>query len=417
MKRSDFLNFIALLSIQASNALVPIFIFPYALKVLGDEPYAKLATTEAIMIAALCLVLYSFEIDGVAQITKLDFREEKAKVSRIFSNIFLVRFSIFVFCLIAAGVSRPFLETTTSDLLFLWLLVPFSYILQSNFFFQAAERNIFIAVVTTISRLGAALLIFELVTEPSDVTLIPTIIGLSYLTAALLSFFYAKKYFGIKIIPTTVLEGISLLRYGWHVFIGNISVVLYRDLNVIFLGFVHADPTAVAAYSVSEKIVKGVQAAIRPLNQIVFPKVIRKVSSFECPNRETLSIILKYTWPQLVAVTITLLIIVAFCIGVFDFAVANIIKSDSSYKILILSALMLPSIYFGIANFMFGVVGLNYLNKRVYLYRAILLTGVISMISCLFLGREFGGVGAALTFTFSEAILFFIIIKIYSAGN
>lgn len=413
MKRPGIINYVALASIQASNALIPIFIFPYALSVLGDGEYAKLAITEAIMIASLCFVLYSFEIDGVAQITRFAWPQDILKMSRIFSQVLCARLSNFGFCLVAVFLSSPFLDKTTSDLLLLWLLVPLSYIFQANFFFQAIQNNAFVGVVTTLSRVIAALLIFELVTDPSDIRLVPLIIGLSYLSAALLSFYYAKKKFGIFLTAVPPLEVLLFLKYGWHVFIGNISVVLYRDLNVLFLGFVYTDPKAIATYSVAEKMVKGVQAVMRPLNQIFFPMVIKKISLFECPDKKSLSVIFNYTYPQLVGLTMLLFLIGCVCMLTYNTFADKIPESYITSETLILFLIMLPSVYFGILNFMFGVVGLNYLNKRVVLFRVILITGILSLLGCLFLGKEFGGFGAATTFTLSEALLFYLILKIY----
>jgi len=78
-----------------------------------------------------------------------------------------------------------------------------------------------------------------------------------------------------------------------------------------------------------------------------------------------------------------------------------------------LIAIMLPATYFGLANFMLGVAGLNHLNERVYLYRAIILVSVISIASCASLSYSLGAEGTALSFALAELLLLFIILTRY----
>jgi hypothetical protein len=412
MIRGDLANLAALAAIQVSNALLPLFVFPYALSVVGAGPYATLAMTEAVMIAALSVVLYSFEVDGVARVVKLDWRRDKEALSHIYSTVFWARLGLFGACMTAAILARPFMDSTTSDLLLAWLAVPLSYALQANWLFQAAERNVFVALATVVSRVGAALLVLSCVDTPEDVVRIPIVLGACYLAASLASFWYARKELGARVLLPPVDDIVRSMRHGWHVFVGSLAVIMYRDFNVVILGAMQADAKAVAAYSLAEKLVKGLQATMRPLNQIYFPKTLRKLGEGRQADRQSLFEIIAYLYPQLMALTAVIVISgMAYLAGLQHFEAIG--RSSEFGQIPTLTAIMLPATYFGLANFMLGTAGLNHLDERVYLYRAILLVGLISIASCAALSYSLGAEGAALGFALAELLLLLIILTRY----
>jgi PST family polysaccharide transporter len=412
MRRSDIVNLCALAAIQVSNALVPLVVFPYALSVLGAGQYSKLVITEALMLAVMSVVLFSFEVDGVARVARLDWRREGRELSNAFSTVLCSRLLLFVVCFVIAGMARPFMDRVSSDLLFAWLLVPLSYALQANWLFQAIEQNVFVSVITVVSRICATLLIFYFVVSPADAIWIPLILGACYLSAALCALGYSRGVLGIRVRWASLPEIIESLRYGRHIFIGNIAVMLYRDSNVLILAISYGEPTAIAAYSLSEKVVKGVQATMRPLNQVYFQKAVRTIGSDRKADRDTLRTMAAFVYPQCVALTVVITLVAVFFLVCGD-TLEEMGHLAEVREISTLFAVMVLSVYFGIANFMLGTVGLNQLGARRCLYRSILTVGVLSVASCATLSMGMGGVGAAISFVFAEILLFSAIVFCY----
>jgi O-antigen/teichoic acid export membrane protein len=416
MKRHVIANLAALTAIQVSNALMPLLVFPYALSVVGAGAYARLAMTEAVMIAALTFVLYSFEVDGVARVVLLDWHREREKVSRIFSSVLWTRLAIFGACTTAAVLARPFVDTTTADLLLFWLAVPLSYAIQANWLFQSVERNVVVAAATVASRVAAAALVFVYVKSSSDVWRIPAILGACYLVAALASFAYAWTSLGIRVHRTPAGEIRASLRHGWHVFVGSLAVILYRDFNVVILGAVHGNAGAVAAYSIAEKLVKGLQATMRPLNQIYFPRTLRVLGVARRADRKSFGEVLAFVYPQVIALSF----VIVAATSVFLLQQARLEASGrfpALSDVAPLVFVMVPSAYFGLANFMLGTAGLNHLGERRYLYRAILTVGAISAGACVLLSTTFGAAGTAACFTLAELMLLIAIVRRYSAAT
>ena len=119
--------------------------------------------------------------------------------------------------------------------------------------------------------------------------------------------------------------------------------------------------------------------------------------------------------PQIALVAV---VILTFWLG-FD-RLAGFSPSLAKFKALpdfgVLLAIVAPAPLFGLANFMLGSAGLNFMKDQSYYLGAILVTGVISLIACFALSGIFGAVGAAIAFVGAEFILLLLVISRYKAA-
>jgi PST family polysaccharide transporter len=198
---------------------------------------------------------------------------------------------------------------------------------------------------------------------------------------------------------------------GKEIFAGNLAVVLYRGANVMILSALSAS-AAVVMYSIAEKAIKLFQAGATPLNQLVFPKVIRAMQGEKTPNPSAFFAILKYTIPQL-----GLLAIggagLAFVLVSFRSLLPQHLASALQPQALELIAIMSIAVFFGVANFMLGMGGLNHLGRRRYFAKAILAAGLLNLPICSTLVAIFGQKGAGLSYVLAEAFLFGLIVRVY----
>lgn len=412
MNQSNRVNLLSLAAIQIANALTPLLLFPYVLTIVGSDAYSKLAMTEAIAIAALTFVLYSFEVDGIARLVKLDWHKERHKVMSLFSAVTYIRLLIFSIFVLFVLVVRLFVEPIIADLLLLWLALPLSYAIQPSWLFQAIENNKMLAIFTVVSRLLSGLFVILLVKKPEDVILVPAFIGSFYLSSALASLAYARWWLHINFVKLPLHELFEIARQGKKIFIGNLSVVLYRDLNVVILGLAHGSDAAIAAYSIAEKLMKGLQATMRPLNQIYFPKTLKQLGSNRSADKSSLKDIMKNVYPQFQALAvIVFLMLIAYFYAIEFSQYKNDLPEHK--QIFILSLLMLPAIFFGITNAMLGIAGLNFLGNRTYMYKSLLSMGGVNLILCYLLSLQFGEFGTAISLSIVEGLLLAAILKKY----
>ncbi|MFC5461612.1 oligosaccharide flippase family protein [Massilia niabensis] len=411
MKKS-LLNVFWLTAMQASNAALPLLVFPFALGAVGEHYYSKLVVSEALAVFLLAVVLYSFEIDGVAGVVGTDPKRDRARLSKLLCGIVITRLALFlIFLPVLAGVAW-LLDPQLVLPALAWSLVPLSFAIQPNWFFQGLGQNAVVGAITVGARCSAAAATLLLVKDASSYMLVPLAIGVSYVIGAVLALAYAfvGNGLGWGWPGSTYLK--KILINGRFIFFGNLGVTLYRDANVLILAAIGVPSAMIAAYSLAEKLVKSVQAAIRPLNQHFLPHAMRIARRTDVSRRSILQGLLRLTLPQMAALSAligALYLAYPWAKGELAFvrAMGDLNQVVSLLGIMCIGALV------GVANFMLGSAGLNAMGESVYLFRSIIVAGAVGVATCTFAGLYAGAYGAALAFVAAEVALQLAIINKY----
>ncbi len=297
-----------------------------------------------------------------------------------------------------------------------WLLVPLGQVFHSYWFYQGVESNVPPALLTLTARLSSLTIVVLCVHSSADRVIVPLAVGVPFALAGFGSLLYMIRAFRLQIHWTGRDRILDYLASGRRIFTGTAAVMLYREVNVILISLAGVPATAISSYSLAEKSIKMVQAVTRPLTQITFPKVLRALHGHARPDPKTARIIGRYTVPQIALVAATISVL---WLG-FDH-LADIFPSLARFKELpqigLLLAIVVPAPLFGIANFMLGSAGLNFLNAQQYYLRAILVTGLVSLTACLVLSSFLGAVGAAICFVGAELTLFLMVVNRYRMGR
>lgn len=307
-------------------------------------------------------------------------------------------------------------DPTIISLLSWWLLVPLSYAIQSQWLFIGIERNVEVALCIVSSRLVAVILVVNLVNKPSDYILGPAIIGIFFLAGSVMTMIFAFTTLRLRLRWIPIHDIVYILKKRKHNILGGASVILYRELNVVLLNLVTANESAVAIYSLAEKLVKGLQASVRPLNQLYFTKIVHSIQYTTSTDWSSFKTILKLTYPQMFAMLgISIIAIFGYLVLENKLSLLHDMPNHSEIAVLVLT--MIPATFFGIANYTFGTIGLNYLSAQQYYFYSLLSVGALSLITCLLLGYFFAEFGAAITFVISEATLFTFITHKYLVNS
>jgi PST family polysaccharide transporter len=410
--RKGLLNLVALVGVQGGNALVPLLVVPFALAMMGPDAYAKVAIAEAISAIVLASVLFSFEIDGVARIAGMRAGNDRNALGLALSEIISARLVLFFAGSIVVLGGYWLLHGSDVGLLALWLLVPFGQIFHSYWFYQGIENNVPPAVITLLSRAVTVAIVVLFIRAPSDQYLLPLAVGAPFAIGGMVSTGYLIIVQRLRVRWAGLSQVFALLSHGKEVFAGNAAVMLYREMNIVILGIIGANAASIATYALIEKSIKMLQACTRPLSQLFFPKVLGALSGERRPTPAIARIIASFTAPQVMLVALLLAAIPV------AYLVARLIWPQLSLfgdlpQLWLLVAIMAPATVIGLANFMFGTAGLNYLGERRYYFHVILITGVASVGASLALSSFLGAVGAAICFVGAEALLLILVLSRY----
>jgi len=403
--KKNIINLLSLVAIQGGNALFPVLLLPYLYSILGDVKFSLLVISEAITFYILTICLYSFDVTGVKDLIVENNNEGKTYWSILFARLGLFFLSYFLVLMFSFVLVPKYFF-----LLLVWGGFPLGTILQSNYYFQAKEKNITFSLWVVTSRLLACLGIYFFVNNPADSLIAVTFLAGSFLLSGLISLFLISKSITFKFSYITVKNTLCILKNGFAIFLGNFSVSLFRGSNIIILSIV-STPHAIAVYSLAEKIIKSIQALARPLNQLAYPKVIKEYKKSQS-NNESLYLIWKYTKPQIYLLAIFLPVLIAS----FYFLITMNVWQGLDLEVLQLISIMLIVIFFGVSNYMFGTVGMNLIGEHNYYAKVIFKTGMLTIILSIALTYVLEEKGAAISFALGELILLTFFIKKYHKG-
>jgi len=267
--------------LQATNYLLPLITLPYLIQVLGIEYFGLLAFATAVIAYFSILTDYGFNLTATKEISL--HREDKNKIIEIYSSVMTIKFIL----LIMSFLILCTLVFTFQRLAEHWeiYLLSFGSVLGQVLFpiwvFQGMEKMKYITYLNIVSKLIFTIAIFVFVQQQSDVYLVALFFSLGSIIAGILSLYLIKKEFNI----TFQFQKQETLRFylidGWHVFLSRFYVSLYTTTNILLLGL-FTNNLAVGYYAVIEKIVLAIGGIFQPLNQSIYPYLVKKQK--ECFN-------------------------------------------------------------------------------------------------------------------------------------
>jgi len=396
-----FKNFSALVLLQVGNTLLALLIMPYLINVLGVGNYGLYSFALAISLYLVILTDYGFGFTGVKLISIN--RGNPEKVSSIFHGIQIIKMGILLVILVVYTLSILFFETLSINkkIYFLSFGILIGQTLVPVWFFQGMERMKFITIINLFIRTSAVVLILIFVKKPDDINLAIAAQAISFSAAGVLSIVLAYREFKLKFIIPKFSIISNLLVTSRHMFFSTISLSLYKNFNVVLLGFL-STTVEVGIYAAAERIIKAVQSLIAPMSQAIYPNISVKFSKLTAKEsvKNLKRISTYYLLPLLVIVLVLAIFkdIIVEILGIIN------VEFTQVYYILI------PVILFGSLNYLLGIVGLVNLNKEKWFQKATILGSLINFILCLTLSSKYGAIGSAIALTIAEFSVLLIVI-------
>jgi len=386
---------------QVINYIIPLVVIPYIVRVIGVEKFGIISFAQAICYYLLIVVEYGFTITGVQLIAQN--RHNQAKQSEIFSSIIIIQILLMILGLALIGLGALLFQEVRQYFLiylFSYLLIP-GQIMVALWFFIGVEEMQYLNYVNLIARLSYIALVFLLVHHESDYPRIPLLNGISYILGGIFSLGFIFRKFKIRLQLVGIDKLWFYLKDGWHLFVSNFAINLYRNSNVVLLGLV-ASKEVVGIYSAGEKVIKVFQSVFTPITQTLFPYFSRIKTSH--PERSLRSIKLLLRVMSLFAGTITVLLM----LGAKPLTILILGKSFLSAQAII--KITAAVVTLGVLNYILGIIFMtNYGLKREF-SRSVLLTGVFNLFICLGLSYFCQAIGAAIAFTAAEFFLFTLLV-------
>lgn len=261
-------NIISLLILQGSNYIIPLIIFPYLVRVIGEESYGIISAASAFIGYFIVCSDYGFNITATREIAVN--RDNPKKVSEIFSTVMFTKFFIMVFGFIIMVIIVYSIEKVRTE----WPVYLVTYItvlgnvLFPIWFFQGIEKMRYITIFNLVARALSVLGIFIFVNEQSDYLIAALIQSFGSLVPGIISFWVIKRNFQFKLVKFQMI--IDQLKKGFSIFLSGISIISYTSYNTVIVGL-FLGPKEVGIFSISFKLIQVFTSLTQPILQAFLP--------------------------------------------------------------------------------------------------------------------------------------------------
>lgn len=271
-KKRLFSNFLSLSVLQAANYVLPLLTLPYLVRVLGPEKFGLIAFSQAFIQYFVILTDYGFNLSATRDIAIN--RENREKVSEIFSTVMIIKFTLLFISAIILTVIVFSFEKFRNDweIYYLTFGIVVGQVLFPVWFFQGMERMKYITFLNILAKIIFTVAIFIFIRKTSDYIYVPLINSLGFIVAGVLSLWIVFKDFGINSFSIKLENIIFHFRHSTKFFLSRVAVSIYTISNTFVLGL-FTNNTIVGYYSMAEKLYQALQNLYFPLTQTIYPYI------------------------------------------------------------------------------------------------------------------------------------------------
>ncbi|MCM8709408.1 flippase [Clostridium sp. SYSU_GA19001] len=399
-QKSLIKNYVYNVSLTLLNMLFPIITFPYVSRVIGAVGVGKVSYATSIVNIFLIFASLGIPVYGVREIAKA--RDNKIKLSKVFSEIFLIN-------TIAGIVSSVVYYTAVLSLDYFWneriLFLLLGSLLILNIFsidwmYQGLENYGFITIRSIMFKIISIVLLFLLVQNRGDYIIYGAISVIALSGANIVNIINSRKY--IKI-------GFKNLDFKRHLkpililFSSQVATNIYINLDSAMLGIISGDKY-VGYYSAALKINRMVLGIVTSLGVVLLPRLAYYIKQ---DMKENFNILIEKS------VQFILFLGLPSCVGLYALA-PQIIRLFSGDEFIPAVPTMQITVFIiiliGLSN-LTGIQILMPLGKERKLLISVIVGAVVDFILNLILIPIFNQNGTAIAFTIAEFLVLAIQLK------
>lgn len=274
LKTNVILNYINTIT----GIIFPVITFPYASRILLPEGIGLVNFQASIISYIVLFTSLGIPLYAVKEIAK--YRDNIALRNKVTVEITALSILLSLVGYIAVfiiGKFAPQINTHLSLFYILSLNILFTS-LGVNWFYQAIEDFKFITIRAVAIRTLAAASLFIFVKDKSDLLIYGAITVGSTVGNNFINFIHLRKYIPIKTLKSVKLNIFKHLKPALHIFVLNLIISIYVQLNTIMLGFMDGD-YAVGIYTAGNKIPHILLSLVTSMGVVLLPRCSNLVAS------------------------------------------------------------------------------------------------------------------------------------------
>lgn len=381
-------NFGYLSALQVAGYVFPLITLPYLAKVIGVDSFGKIAFASAVVVWFQTVADWGFNYTATRDVAQN--RDNKEKVSEIFSNVLWARILLMVisFLLLTIVIALvPKFKENQAIILVTFLIVP-GQIMYPDWFFQAMERMKYITIFNIVSKALFTIAVFVFIKEKSDFILQPILTSLGFIISGIGAMYLVIVKWGVKLQKPDFKVIMLTIKGSTDVFLNNIVPNLYNSFSIMLLGF-FGGAVSNGLFDAGSKFVGISQQFMGVISRTFFPFLSRRIDKHHLYVKINIYLSL--------ALTVVLFLSAPLLIKIF-------FTSEFYDAIPILRIMSFSILFLALSN----IYGTNFMIIEGYerqLRNITLISSLIGFILSLPLIYYFDFIGAAMTVTLTRGIL------------
>lgn len=383
-----------------TGIIFPVITFPYAARVLLPDGIGAVNFLQSIVAYIVLLTSLGIPMYAVREVAK--YRDDIAKRNTVTVEITLLSLALCLGGYLLVWILGEFIPQIHFQLALFYVLsltILFTS-LGVNWFFQAIEDFRFITIRAVIFRLLAAAALFLFVKTKDDLLIYAFVTVGSTVGNNIINFIHLRKYIALRQIPWRRLQVWRHLKPSLHIFVFNLIISIYVNLNTVMLGFMQGD-SAVGFYTAGNKISHIVLSVVASLGVVLLPRCANLVENgrmdeFAAVTRKSYRLVLSLSLPA----TLGLILLASPIVIIFggsEFAHAS--------SVLVWTAPVI--IFIGLSN-VFGIQILYPLGKENLVIWSTVGGAIINFLLNLLLIPHWSYIGAAISTFIAELTVLLI---------
>ena len=271
MARSVKANYLFNLINSASQLLFPLITFPYASRIMMADGIGQVNFFQSIISYISLFTCLGIPMYAIREIAKV--RDNLEKMTRTTVEILLLHAFLTLFgYIIVAAICMTVAKVQTDIPLFLILSVSiFFTAIGCEWFYQGIEDFKYVAIRGIVVKTVSVLLLFLLVKSKEDILCYVAYTVFGVLGGNIFNFIRLRKYLHREMIDVHTLHPLRHLRPALHVFVLNVVISIYLQLNNVLLGFMK-DAEAVGYFTAATKIMVITMSISSSLGTVIMPR-------------------------------------------------------------------------------------------------------------------------------------------------
>lgn len=262
------LNFFHLGSIQISNAVLQILLFPVIIRMTGLPAFGHVMVANAFAGLLGIFINYGTNQSGIKDIALS--RDNPAALAQKFYPVFFIRLLLFILCLAILPLVKIY---ATTNFLFIIYAVPLvlAEVLNPIFFFIGIEKLLVYNVTNLFSKLASIILIILFIRGTEDAHLVNFYMGVCALASYFFLFIFAIQHYKIAFYIPGIRSLWHFIRENAYLTGNNLSVHLQQSVFLFILS-ASGNTMILGAYAFCDKIIWASRLLLISFSSAIYPR-------------------------------------------------------------------------------------------------------------------------------------------------